>query len=349
MIKRIIIISVAALVAVSLSLGAIFLLPKYFRNTSHVSVKKNDTVSGRQVSKADSTVAESTVAESTAEESSQPSASRVQSSQKKQGEQAASAKASQQSSAAVKSVRPEKVTKLFKPAKETICSSTDLAEKEFFDSQSGKTLPYRIYIPKNIQKGKKTPILFLLHGAGERGADNFAQIRNFKGMFNAAGDIISGSIILAPQCPTNGWWSLDEGYGDENGWLGAALRLLESVKSEYGGDPDRIYITGLSMGGIATWALIDRYPEQFAAAVPVCGIGNSYSAYNLTGIPIKIYHGTADTTIGCGASDEMYNAILNAGGKMVDYKRLYGVGHNAWDAAYSDRDMFCWMFSQTKK
>lgn len=343
MIKRIIIISVAALVSVSLSLGAIFLLPKYFRNTSHVSVKKNDTVSGRQVSKADSTVAEST-----AEESSHPSASRVQSSQKKQGEQAASAKASQQSSAAVKSVRPEKVTKLFKPAKETICSSTDLAEKEFFDSQSGKTLPYRIYIPKNIQKGKKTPILFLLHGAGECGADNFAQIRNFKGMFNAAGDIISGSIILAPQCPTNGWWSLDEGYGDENGWLGAALRLLESVKSEYGGDPDRIYITGLSMGGIATWALIDRYPEQFAAAVPVCGIGNSYSAYNLTGIPIKIYHGTADTTIGCGASDEMYNAILNAGGRMVDYKRLYGVGHNAWDAAYSDRDMFCWMFSQTK-
>ena len=150
MIKRIIIISVAALVSVSLSLGAIFLLPKYFRNTSHVSVKKNDTVSGRQVSKADSTVADSTVAESTAEESSQPSASRVQSSQKKQGEQAASAKASQQSSAAVKSVRPEKVTKLFKPAKETICSSTDLAEKEFFDSQSGKTLPYRIYIPKNL-------------------------------------------------------------------------------------------------------------------------------------------------------------------------------------------------------
>ena len=344
MIKRIIIISVAALVAVSLSLGAIFLLPKYFRNTSHVSVKKNDTVSGRQVSKADSTVAEST-----AEESSLPSASRVQSSQKKQGEQAASAKASQQSSAAVKSVRPEKVTKLFKPAKETICSSTDLAEKEFFDSQSGKTLPYRIYIPKNIQKGKKTPILFLLHGAGERGADNFAQIRNFKGMFNAAGDIISGSIILAPQCPSGGWWNLDEdGYGDEKGWLGAAWRLLESVKSEYGGDPDRIYITGLSMGGIATWALIDRYPEKFAAAVPVCGIGNSYSAYNLTGIPIKIYHGTADTTIGCGASDEMYNAILSAGGKMVDYKRLYGVGHNAWDTEYSDRDMFCWMFSQTR-
>ena len=160
-------------------------------------------------------------------------------------------------------------------------------------------------------------------------------------MFNAAGDIISGSIILAPQCPSGGWWNLDEdGYGDEMGWLGAAWRLLESVKSEYGGDPDRIYITGLSMGGIATWALIDRYPEKFAAAVPVCGIGNSYSAYNLTGIPIKIYHGTADTTIGCGASDEMYNAILSAGGKMVDYKRLYGVGHNAWDTAYSDRDMF---------
>lgn len=150
MIKRIIIISVAALVSVSLSLGAIFLLPKYFRNTSHVSVKKNDTVSGRQVSKADSTVAESTV-----EESSQPSASRVQSSQKKQGEQAASAKASQQSSAAVKSVRPEKVTKLFKPAKETICSSTDLAEKEFFDSQSGKPCHTEFIYRKISKKARK--------------------------------------------------------------------------------------------------------------------------------------------------------------------------------------------------
>ena len=346
MVKRIIIISVAALVSVSLSLGAVFLLPKFLGSVSEIGVKKNDTVSGGRVSRADSTDAEGAAEES----ADVPSVSQAQQSRvTKNEEPSISSKAPQQSSSASKSVRKENVTKLFKPAKETVCSSADLTEKQFYDSKSGKTLPYRIYIPKNLQKDKKTPILLLLHGAGERGEDNLTQIRNFKGMFNAAGDIISGSIILAPQCPSGGWWNLDEdGYGDEKGWLGAAWRLLESVKSEYGGDPDRIYITGLSMGGIATWALIDRYPEKFAAAVPVCGIGNSYSAYNLTGIPIKIYHGTADTTIGCGASDEMYNAILSAGGKMVDYKRLYGVGHNAWDTAYSDRDMFCWMFSQTR-
>ncbi len=345
MVKRIIIISVAALVSVSLSLGAVFLLPKVIRSVSQIGVKKNDTVSGSRVSRADNTSAESTAEESTG----LPSVSQAQSSRDtKNKKPSASSKASQQTGSAAKSARKEKVTRLFKPAKETACSSADLTEKQFYDSKSGKTLPYRIYIPKNLQKGNKTPILFLLHGAGERGEDNLTQIRNFKGMFNAAGDIISGSIILAPQCPSSGWWSLDEdGYGDEMGWLGAAWRLLESVKSEYGGDPDRIYITGLSMGGIATWALIDRYPEQFAAAVPVCGIGNSYSAYNLTDIPIKIYHGTVDTTINCSASDEMYYAILNAGGTMVDYIRLYGVGHNAWDAAYSDRDMFCWMFAQT--
>lgn len=145
--KRIIIISVAALVSVSLSLGAIFLLPKYFRSTSHVSVKKNDTVSGRQVSKADSTGAEST-----AKESSQPSVSSVQSSQK---EQAASSKVSQQSSAAVKSARPEKVTKLFKPSKETACSSTDLTEKVFFDSQSGKTCRTEFIYRKILKKVRK--------------------------------------------------------------------------------------------------------------------------------------------------------------------------------------------------
>lgn len=301
MMKRIVIISVAALVSVSLSLGAVFLLPKFLGSVSEIGVKKNDTVSGGRVSRADSTDAEGAAEES----ADVPSVSQAQQSRvTKNEEPSVSSKAPQQSSSASKSVRKENVTKLFKPAKETVCSSADLTEKHFYDSKSGKTLPYRIYIPKNLQKDKKTPILLLLHGAGERGEDNLTQIRNFKGMFNAAGDIISGSIILAPQCPSGGWWNLDEdGYGDEMGWLGAAWRLLESVKSEYGGDPDRIYITGLSMGGIATWALIDRYPEKFAAAVPVCGIGNSYSAYNLTGIPIKIYHGTADTTIGCGASD----------------------------------------------
>ena len=219
----------------------------------------------------------------------------------------------------------------------------------FYDGQSGKTLPYRIYLPKGAGGSKKTPILLLLHGAGERGSDNYTQMRNFKNIFTAAGDIIADSIIIAPQCPSYGWWSLDEGYNDENGWLGAANRLLDSVKSEYNGDNERIYVSGLSMGGIATWELLQMYPDRFTAAVPVCGGGDTSLAYRLTNIPIWIYHGTEDPTISFSASQSMYDAIVNAGGNMTDFKILNGVGHNAWDAAYSDREMFSWMFAQTKK
>lgn len=226
-----------------------------------------------------------------------------------------------------------------------------LTAKKFFDTQSGKNLPYRIFVPENYSSKNKYPILLMLHGAGERGNDNSTQLANFKNAFQTAGDFLSQSIVIFPQCPANGWWNIEEyseNYTSENGWLGVVVRLLKKVQTTYSCDSNRIYVTGLSMGGMATWDLLTHYPEIFAAGVPVCGSGDTSLAYRLTKIPIWAYHGTADTTVSFYGSESMYNAVLNAGGSMIELKALDGVGHNAWSYAYGDREMFCWLFAQTK-
>lgn len=126
------------------------------------------------------------------------------------------------------------------------------------------------------------------------------------------------------------------------------MRLLYQVKSEYSCDSDRIYVSGLSMGGYATWSVLERYGEVFAAGVPICGWGNPQAAARLSKIPIWIYHGSADPTVSYKSSEEMYFAIKHAGGNMIHFNTLYGVGHNAWDYALKDRNLFCWLFAQSK-
>lgn len=241
----------------------------------------------------------------------------------------------------------EEVTRVFDMPENISFEMPDFYYEHYYDSASGKTLPYRLHIPNNYNSSEKYPVLFWLHGAGERGDNNTSQINYFSKAFETAGDFLSKSIIIAPQCPSNGWWNIDEN-GHETGWLGAAMHLLYKIKSEYSCDSNRIYVSGLSMGGYATWSVLERYGDVFAAGAPICGWGNYYAAQELSKIPIWIYHGDADPTVSYSASQEMYNAISRAGSKMIHLTTLYGVGHNAWDYALTDRNLFCWMFAQSK-
>ena len=120
-----------------------------------------------------------------------------------------------------------------------------MEDKSYYDSASGKTLPYRLYIPENYSSSKKYPVFFWLHGAGERGSDNYTQIQYLSKAFMVGGDLLSGAIIVAPQCPSVGWWNIDEydyeyEYRHEAGWLGSAMHLLDKIRSEYSCDSDRI-------------------------------------------------------------------------------------------------------------
>lgn len=248
------------------------------------------------------------------------------------------------SASATTDERPEKVTEVFYFGGDF--SSPAFRYEFFHDSRNGNMLPYRIYIPNDYDSSNEYPVILFLHGAGEIGSDN-EHIGTAKKMFKNNGDLVSQAIIVCPQ--SNGWWNLDrEQVGDQKGTLGSVLHLLNEIKSTYSCDNGRIYVTGLSMGGYATWSLLQEYGDIFAAGIPICGGGNEYNVEKLVNIPIRIYHSKDDPTVSFFGSERMYNAIVNAGGTMVNFIRLDGLGHNSWDYAYSDREAFCWLFAQNK-
>ena len=243
----------------------------------------------------------------------------------------------------------EEVTRVYKLTKKIGFTMPDFSYGTYEDTSSGKILPYRLYLPEDYEATEKYPVLFWLHGAGERGDNNTSQIAYLSKSFNVAGDFLNDAIILAPQCPKYGWWYTDEyENNDELGYLGAAMRLLYKIESEYSCDKNRVYVAGLSMGGFATWSVLESYSDHFAAGVPICGWGNPNAAEQLAKIPIWIYHGDADSTVSYNSSVVMYNAIKDVGGTMIHFTTLNGVGHNAWDYALRDRNLFCWMFAQRK-
>lgn len=243
-----------------------------------------------------------------------------------------------------KIIRPEKITNVYAFNFEN--GGSEPIKETFYDQQNGNKLKYCLYLPANYSADKKYPVILFLHGAGEIGADNIKQLNNIRNMFDKNPDYVAQSILICPQTPE--WWYLDREYGDRKGTLSSALNLLYKIEEQYSCDKNRIYVTGLSMGGYATWELLQNYGEIFAAGVPVCGFGTEMLAYTLVDIPIRIYHGTADPTVSFSNSQRMYDAIIAAGGTKVELFPLEGVGHDAWHYAYADSTMFDWMFAQDK-
>lgn len=226
-------------------------------------------------------------------------------------------------------------------------TTPDSIKRVFEDKESGNTIPYTLFIPNNYSPSKKYPVILYLHGAGSLGNDNSTQLIALSSMFQHNGDIVSNAFILCPQTPE--WWNLDKNSpNNNNGTLSSAFRLLNTITEKYSCDKNRIYLTGVSMGGFATWSMLERHGDVFAAGVPICGGGNSYNGAAFIDIPIKIYHGTKDPTVAFSRSEDMYNAIIKAGGKKVDFIRLEGYDHNIWSHVFSDRELFYWMFSQNK-
>lgn len=337
-----ILLSAAAVVAVAV-LAIVLILPK--RPVKTLLTTPEQTSSSSSVPSADFSSASivSTQQEVTGTRSHPASASNPQST-------APVSKPATASSAdePVEAPLPYVVTAQFPVPDTDVFAFPEFASASYTDAATGKRLPYRLYVPKDYDKSKQYPVFFFLHGAGERGDDNSTHIRALENAYRVAGDLLGQAIILAPQCPADGWWDLDTHEGSENGWLGIAVRLLRTTMAQYRCDKNRVYVAGLSMGGYATWSVLERYSELFAAGVPICGWGNSAAVAELEKIPIWVYHGTDDPTVSYSCSLEMVHAIKNAGGDMVRLTSPEGVGHNAWDTALGTRETFLWMFGQTK-
>jgi predicted peptidase len=170
--------------------------------------------------------------------------------------------------------------------------------------ENGGTMNYRLYIPADYDPQQAYPVVLFLHGAGERGDDNLKQLKaGIIEPFKQENNPIYGCIVIAPQCPagkqwvnTSGWaqsvYSIDETPETEE--LKTVLKIVKEVQATYSTNPDRLYVTGLSMGGYGTWDLLTRHPELFAAAIPVCGGADPSKAERLLSIPIWTFHGLLD-------------------------------------------------------
>lgn len=221
--------------------------------------------------------------------------------------------------------------------------------------QGKDTLLYRQLFP-DYDTIRKYPLVIFLHGSGERGNDNVAQLK--WGVGNFATDEIMKlypAVVIAPQCPRGQSWSNFSDYNQGNMTLkptpSKSMEMVIALIQQAGKNPiidtNRIYITGLSMGGFGTYDAIERYPGMFAAAVPVCGGGDVSKASVIAHIPVWIFHGSEDPTVNPQYSLDMAEALRKAGAHpgLTMYPET---GHFSWIAAYSDPAMMAWLFRQHK-
>jgi predicted peptidase len=222
--------------------------------------------------------------------------------------------------------------------------------------EKGDTLNYRMLFP-DANRFRKYPLVIFLHGSGERGSDNDAQLK--WGVMNFATDqnmMEHPAIVVAPQCPDRQGWGNFTQDRDKNvitlnpepsRSMSLLIGLIRKLETTMPIDTNRIYITGLSMGGYGTFDALERYPTLFAAAVPVCGAGDTSRAKSIAHIPMWIYHGAEDPAVNPLNGLAMFEALTNAGAHP-GFTQYPEVGHFSWLGAYSDPLMMEWLFRQHK-
>ena len=225
--------------------------------------------------------------------------------------------------------------------------------------EDGHVLPFRFYRPPHLQAGKVHPLLIFFHGAGERGLDNRLQLLRFATV--TAFWEKYPCFIVAPQFParnsdqdTETVW-VQTGFADSSHTMKSqppwpmrmAMKLLDKTIEENPVDTNRVYVTGLSMGGFATWDILQRERDKFAAAMPLCGGADLKFANKLASLPLWVFHGSADNTVQPRRSREMVSALIAAGGHPK-YTEYPGVGHDCWGRTYSNPEVWDWLFAQVR-
>jgi predicted peptidase len=232
---------------------------------------------------------------------------------------------------------------------------------ETFTDETGNTLQYRILYPPNYNKKTKYPLLVFLHGSGERGSDNTAQLTHGA---KTLVDFVQTepAIIIVPQCPETDYWAnitikdekkypYDITYNydqKETKALHLVIALTKSFIKTKRADKHRIYITGLSMGGMGTCEAVYRYPKLFAAAAPICGGANTAKyGKKQAKVPFYIYHGAVDGVVKVEYSQQL-NARLKELGGQVRYIEYPNVNHNSWTNVFAEPDYLKILFSHKR-
>lgn len=223
----------------------------------------------------------------------------------------------------------------------------------------GDAMPYRILLPKKYDENKKYPLLLFLHGAGERGNDNNIQLTHGSNQFLSETFRQNyPSIIVFPQCPKDVYWASTTPVNDSlkfsypkkprnNRILDLAEGILKTIRQKYSIDKKRIYVGGLSMGGMGTYEIVYRNPRLFAAAFAICGGANPKIARKIRRPSWRIDHGDADTVVPIKLSELMVASLENQRANLK-YNWYKGVNHDSWNNVFADVNFLPWLFSQKK-
>jgi predicted peptidase len=224
------------------------------------------------------------------------------------------------------------------------------------DSERDVTVRYLLFVPKDYQPtGQKWPLMLFMHGYGECGTDDLDLVKK-----HGPAKVVESRpdfpfIVISPQCPpplaadpnsATAKRDKDSFNLIEHAWKPEEMiQLIDHTIKELNVDPDRVYVTGLSMGGYGTWRLAATYPDRFAAAVPICGGGEPEKmATALSKVPIWAFHGEKDPTVPVAESQAMVDAVKQAGGdaRLTIYP---GVQHNSWTQTYDNPELYTWLLS----
>ncbi len=220
---------------------------------------------------------------------------------------------------------------------------TDSEAKTFTLGET--SIPYRLVLPREYDETKSYPLIFFFHGAGERGNDNELQLFH---CVQYIADNVPDAIIVAPQCPVGNQW-VDTPWSDgaysvdnipESNELATVMKLFEQLKADYSVDTDRVYATGISMGGFAVWDLLMRHNDVFAAGIPVCGGGDISKGELLKDTPIFTFHGTVDSSVPFSGTKDTVEAIRTSGGTKIEFTVYEGQDHGIWNTAFATEGLF---------
>jgi predicted peptidase len=196
---------------------------------------------------------------------------------------------------------------------------------------------YLLFLPERYDTDAyRWPLILFLHGAGERGANlDLVKVHGLPRLLDTRHDF--PFIVVSPQCPQDGWWSND-----------VLNALLEETVSRYEVDEDRIYVTGLSMGGYGTWSLAIEYPHRFAAIAPICGGGIPALACRVKDLPVWVFHGAEDDVVPLTESERMVNSLKECRGN-VKFTVYPDAGHDSWTPTYGNPALYSWFLENRRR
>jgi len=199
------------------------------------------------------------------------------------------------------------------------------------------TMDYWLWLPKETP-AEGAPLIVFLHGSGERGDDPSVVRKHGPPKLVESMPALQPFMVVSPQCPAGQWWDVE-----------VIKALTDAVVAKFRPNPARLYLTGLSMGGYGTWALAAKYPDFFAAAVPVCGGGDPAQAGRIKDLPLRVYHGAKDEAVPLARSQEMVDALKAAGAADVELIVYPELAHDSWTPTYDDPGLYTWLLTKQRK